>query len=113
MPVFGRTSPDAMAVRPREPSYSVPGGLAFVPQESASPIRPVSYETLKDPTKVKTMEDGQALLQAAGARSQKSEQVTDGDWLFGCTVGAKTYEARAKEQLEAVKAVLEQIQKDR
>jgi hypothetical protein len=112
-PMFGRTSPDAMATRPREPNYSVPGGLAFSLPEPTSPIRQVGFETLKDPAKVKTMEEGQALLQVAGARSQKAEQLTEGDWLFGCMVGAKSYEARSKEPLEAMKMVLEQIKKDR
>jgi hypothetical protein len=41
------------------------------------------------------------------------EQLSGGDWTFGCTVGAKAYESRGKEPLEALKAVLEQIQRDR
>lgn len=110
-PVFGRTSPDALAVRPRE--YSVPGGLAFTAPEPPSPICRVSFETLKDPSKVKTVEDGQALLRAAGARNQKVEQLDSGEWMFACTVGPKGFEAHATELLEAMKAVLEQIQKDR
>lgn len=111
VPVFGRTSPDALAVRPRE--YAVPGGLAFTAAEPPSPIRPVKFETLKDPAKVMTMEDGQSLLQAAGARNQKVEQLDSGEWMFACTVGPKAYEACGKEPLEAMKVVLEQIQKDR
>jgi hypothetical protein len=113
IPVFGRTSPDALAGRPRAAEYSVPGGLAFTAAEPASPIRPVGFETLKDPSKVKTMEDGQSLLQTAGARNQKVEQLDSGDWMFACTVGPKGFEACGKEPLDAMKVVLEQIQKDR
>jgi len=110
---FGRTSPDATASRVREPEYSVPGGLAFVPPEPATPVRTAGYETLKDPAKVKTMEDAQVLFQAAGASNQKVEQLAGGEWAFECTVGIKTYEARSGSPLEAMKLVLEQIQKDR
>ena len=113
IPVFGRTSPDALAVRSRVAEYSVPGGLAFTAAEPPAPIRPVKFETLKDPSNVKTMEDGQSLLQAAGARNQKVEQLDGGEWRFTCTVGPKGYEGHATELLDAMKAVLEQIQKDR
>ena len=112
-PVIGRTSPDAMAVRTHLSEYSVPGGLAFTPAEPPLPIRPVKFETLKDPAKVKSMEDGQSLLQAAGARNQVVEQLDCGEWRFACTIGLKGYEARGQEPLDAMKAVLEQIQKDR
>lgn len=109
---FGRTSPDAMATRGRPPEYSVPGGLAFVPPEP-TPVQPAGYETLKDPAKVKTMEDAQVLFQAAGASNQKVEQLASGEWAFECTVGLKTYETRGGSPLEAMKVVLEQIQRDR
>lgn len=112
-PAFGRTSPDAFPVRPRELEYSVPGGLVFVPPEPTSPVRPAGHEVLLDPTKVKTMDDSQALLRAAGARGQKTEQLADGDWCFACTVGIRSYESRGNAPLEAMKIVLEQIQKDR
>ena len=112
-PVFGRTSPDALAVRPRSPEYTVPGGLAFTAAEPATPIRPVSHQVLRDPAKVKTVEEGQAILQVAGARNQKMEQLDGGEWMFGCTVGPKGYEACGQEPLDAMKAVLEQVRKDR
>jgi hypothetical protein len=110
-PAFGRTSPDSMAGRVREPEYSVPGGLAFVAPTPG--VRPAAYETLKDPAMVKTMEDAQVLLQAAGANGQKVEQLAGGEWVFGCSVGIKTYEARGSSALEAMKVALKQIQKDR
>lgn len=109
---FGRTSPDAMASRVREPEYSVPGGLAFVPPDP-TPVQPATYETRKDPAKVKSMEDAQVLFQAAGAANQKVEQLAGGEWVFACAVGIQTYEARGSSPLEAMKIVLEQIQRDR
>jgi hypothetical protein len=108
---FGRTNPDAMATRGRPPEYSIPGGLAFVPPKPTH-VEPAGYETRKDPAKVKSLEDAQALFQAAGASNQKVEQLA-GEWVFECTVGIKTYEARGNSALEAMRVVLEQIQRDR
>ncbi len=105
VPAYGRTSPDGMTAK-----YTT-SGAGLMPSES--PVRPVSYEVLKDPSRVKTMEEGQNLLQAAGARGMKVEQLTGGEWVFGCTVGAKAFEARGKEPLAAMKLVLEQVQKDK
>jgi hypothetical protein len=101
-----------MASRGRPPEYAVPGGLAFVPPDP-TPVQPANYETRKDPAKVKSIEDAQVLFQAAGASSQKVEQLAGGEWTFECTVGIKTYEARGGSPLEAMKVVLEQIQRDR
>ncbi len=112
-PAFGRTSPDTMASRVRDHEYSVPGGLAFVPPEPTTPVQPAGYETRKDPAKVHSMEDAQVLFQAAGASGQKVEQLAGGEWAFECSVGVKTYEARGGSPLEAMKTVLEQIQRDR
>jgi hypothetical protein len=75
-------------------------------------IRPASFEPLKDPAKVQSMEDGQMMLQAAGARGQKMEQLPDGEWVFACTVGIRSHEARGQEPIDAIKSVLEQIQRD-
>jgi hypothetical protein len=104
MPAPGRTSPDGT------PAKYTAAGPGLTPSES--PVRPVSYEVIKDPSRVKTMEDGQAVLQAFGARGMKVEQLTGGEWVFGCTVGAKGFEARGKEPMEAMKLVLEQVQDD-
>jgi hypothetical protein len=111
-PAFGQTGPDAMTGRLHGSEYSVPGGLAVVLPEPA-PVRSAGYETLKGPAKVKTLEDAQILFQAAGDSGQKVEQLTGGEWVFECRVGIKTYVARGCSPLEAMKFVLEQIQKDR
>lgn len=113
LPAFGRTSPDSLSAHSAGPNYTVAGGSAFTLPEPRSEIRPVSFETLKDPAQVKTMEDGQAVLQVAGARGLKVEQLSGGEWVFACTLGAKAYQARGNEPLDAMKAVLEQVQRDR
>jgi hypothetical protein len=77
------------------------------------PVRQASHESPKDPAKVKTLEDAQTLFQAAGASGQKVEQLAGGEWVFECTVGIKTYGAHGNSPLEAMKIVLEQIQRDR
>jgi hypothetical protein len=110
-PELGQTNPEAMTGRIRESQNSVPGGLGFVLPEPA-PVRPAGCETLNDPAKIKTMEDAQVLFRAAGASGQKVEQLAGGEWVFDCTVGIKTYQACGSSPLEAMKFVLEQIQKD-
>src|SRR5262249_60736842 len=66
----GRASPDAMGDQSREPEHLVPGRLVFAPPR---PVRSATYDVLKDPTKVKTMEDAQVIFQAAGASGLKVE----------------------------------------
>jgi hypothetical protein len=112
-PALGRTGTDGLVSRPKEATYSVANGPADLPPAAGTQIRLVSYEALRDPAKVRTMEEGQALLEAAGARGMKTEQLTGGDWSFGCTVGSKGFEAHGRDPLEALKVVLVQVQKDR
>jgi len=111
-PALSRVTSDNFVGRPKEATYSV----APNPIDSPAPatqIRLVSYEALRDPSKVRTMEEGQTLLQAAGARGLKTEQLIGGEWSFGCTVGSKDFEAHGRDPLEALKQVLAQVQKDR
>ena len=55
------------------------------------------------------MEEGFEMLQAAGARGLRTEQLSSNEWLFACTVGSKVHEARGADQLEAMKKVLDQV----
>jgi hypothetical protein len=112
-PALGRTSTDGLVSRPKEATYTVASGPADLPPAAGTQIRLVSYEALKDPAKVRTMEEGQAILEAAGARGMKTEQLSGGDWSFGCTLGSKGFEAHGRDPLEALKVVLVQVQKDR
>ena len=113
VPSFGRTSADAVEGRPKDAVYTLTNGSTYQPTESATPIKLVSHEAIKDPARVQSMEEGQALLQAAGARGLKTEQLGGGDWAFGCTVGSKVFEAHGRDPLDAMKQVLIQVQKER
>jgi hypothetical protein len=104
-PTYGRTSADGAAGRSNDAAYA--------PVDTSSPVRLVSYEALKNPARVSTMEEGQALLQSSGASGLRTEQLNGGDWAFGCTVGAKNYQAHGRDPLDAMKQVLIQVQKDR
>jgi hypothetical protein len=108
---LGRTSLDSPVGRVKEATYSVAPNPTATP--AAAQIRLVSFEAMRDPSKVRTMEEGQSLLEAAGARGMKTEQLTGGDWSFACTIGSKGFEAHGPDPLDALKQVLVQVHKDR
>jgi hypothetical protein len=105
VPTYGRTSADSVTMRPKDSTYQ--------PSDTTAPVRLVSHEALKDPARVSSIEEGQALLQTAGASGLKSEQLSGGEWAFGCTVGAKSFQAHGRDPLDAMKQVLIQVQKER
>ena len=84
LPVFGRTSPDALAVRPRAAEYyGVPGGLAFTPPEPASPIRPVSHETAAGPGEGE--DDGGRPVAPPGGRGPRVRRSSNSTAATGCS----------------------------
>ena len=89
-----------------------PAGSAFTPPESSSPVRPVGYETLKDPAKVKSWRRADPAPGGRGPRAEDGATLRRrldvrlhgrGEILRGPRQGA----ARSHE------AVLNQMQKDR
>jgi hypothetical protein len=114
MPAYTRSSnPDAVTARPRDPLGSVTSAAAFTPTETTSPIHLASHEVPRDPAKLERVEDAQAYFQSLGARGQRTEQLSAGEWFFTCAVGSKVYEARGRDQFDAMKKAAEQIQRDR
>jgi hypothetical protein len=106
LPAFGMSGARPM------PAYT--SGATLVQMEQPqTPVKKISYEVLRDPSQVRTMEEGQAMLQSAGAKSQRSEQVSEDEWSFACSVGSKSYECRGKDAMEAMRLVIEQVHKDR
>ena len=82
------------------------------------PPKPISMTaSMKDPRTVASVEEGQSILQVCGAKSMVMESQPTGEWRFICTVndGGETrrYEARAGEQIEAVRAVMWQVKNER
>src|SRR5207245_11737057 len=94
------SSHDSATPRPSSFGRTIPDGMAFVPPEPTTPIRPVGFEPLKDPSKVKSMEDGQGMLQSAGATGQKLEQIPGGEAICTCTVGIRYLQAYGPEPID-------------
>jgi hypothetical protein len=76
-----------------------------------SPLQLVSHAALRDPTKVQSMEEGQALLLALGGRGLRMEQGDDGTWTCSCTAGQTLCVGRGPEPMDAVRHLLEQVEK--
>jgi hypothetical protein len=114
---WGLQGPAAVAngngatLRPPEPAVE-----PAIKQEPASINSTVSQGT----TKPYTYDQAQAQLKARGMISQKLEMVADtNEWKFTCWLPNKqnprlrrVYEARAHDNLAAIQAVLEQIDRD-
>ena len=73
-------------------------------------VRQVRHAVLRDPTLVRTMEEGQALLQTLGATNQRTEQHGDGVWVWSCTMGQKACEGRGADPMDALRELLEQVE---
>jgi hypothetical protein len=73
-------------------------------------VRPVRHEVLRDPSLVRTMEEGHALLHTLGATGQRTEQHADGLWVWSCMVGQKACEGRGADLMDALRELLEQVE---
>jgi hypothetical protein len=112
VPSYARSTNDLIA-QPRDPLPSITSAAAFTPVDPTSPIRLATHTAPSDPSKLKTMEEAQAHLQNLGVRNQRTEQLSNGEWLFACTFDSKAVEARGRDQFEAMKKAAEQIRGDR
>jgi hypothetical protein len=108
-------NPDATSVQIRQPqAIATSKGSAIIPDSSALP-----QQGPLGPQPVKSVEEGQHLLTMYGVKWQRLEKVENGDWQFTCAVSnpnsttARQYSARHPDQLQALKAVVEQVQLDR
>lgn len=98
-------SPGGTVLRRPEPVFQ-PAGLA-------APAAPVAA--------LGTFEQAQAALTARGVTWQRLETLADaGEWKFSCSVPNRqnpavnrTYEARARDALSAIQAVIDQIDRER
>jgi hypothetical protein len=112
-PTYKPPMTDSLGVRPRDSLSSLTSASSFTPSEPASPIKLVDFELKRDSSKLETVQDGQAMLQGMGARSQRMEQLENGEWNYSCAVGLKVYEARGKDQMEALVKVIEKVKAER
>ncbi|HJZ91187.1 MAG TPA: hypothetical protein VKE40_09960, partial [Gemmataceae bacterium] len=91
---------------------STSGPALFAPPP-LPPMRSASHEDPVDPGSIRSAEDGQAALEAMGAKGQRLEQTSAGDWRFSCTRESRLFEAREMDRLDAIRTVVEQMRKDR
>lgn len=78
---------------------------------SLPPLRLANHE-VRDSSRPQTIDGVQARLQAAGARGMRTEQAPDGEWRFDCTINGEVYQGRGPSALEAMRLVLETVQKN-
>lgn len=106
-------NPHSVAARPSSPVTLLTSGSSITPMPTDADIKQAKYQSPREMARVQSVEDGQATLQNMGAKWQRLEQVEGGEWLFVCTLGAKQYEARSTDRVQAVRAVIETIQQDK
>jgi len=90
---------------------SMPEIAGAVTGPSLPPLRLASHEVC-GASKPQSIDEMQARLQAAGTRGMRSEQTPEGEWRFDCTINGEAYQGRGPSALEAMRLVLETIQKN-
>jgi hypothetical protein len=105
--------PTYRPVTPRDPVNGITSAASFSPADPAPAIKLAGYEAPRDPAHMKSVEDGNAMLLAAGGSGQRMEQLSPTEWAVGCTLNSKVYEARGETQLDAMKKLVEKVQKAR
>jgi hypothetical protein len=114
-PVAAPANANTVTARPNDVSTLLTHGSAIEPV--AAPAQQLSATALmKDPREIVSVQEGQTILQACGAKAQVMEQQPTGEWRYICTIGRgeelRRYEARSNDQLDAVRAVMYQIKKE-
>ena len=104
------------AGRPRDVNAVLTNGssiAADMPKPKSDPVK----EALSNPQRIATIEEAHSLLTTCGAKTQALEQAPTGEWRFVCTMGDgseyRRYEAKHKEPIEAVRAVLVQVHSEK
>jgi hypothetical protein len=83
-------------------------------------LTPVSSPGSSRDNRITTYEQAQDLIKSHGVVWQRLEMVAEtGEWKYSCSIPnrqnptiRRTYEARASDSLSAIRAVLEQLDKD-
>ncbi|MFN4260739.1 MAG: hypothetical protein ACK4RK_15690 [Gemmataceae bacterium] len=121
------TAPGWQGVQPASPpSVSSPaapvnGSPLPQPVPAQPPAAVLARGVAPTAAQVATYEQAQAILTARGVRWQRLETWGDkGEWKFTCSIPnpqnqfiSRTYEARASNDLTAIRAVLEQMERER
>jgi hypothetical protein len=113
VPYQSQSRSDGVMARPRDPVASFTSGSSFNATEPATPIQLASFEAPRDPSHIETIDDAHAHMQSLGARSQRTEELSTGEWFYTCSVNQKVYESRGRDQFEAMRKAAMQIRRDR
>jgi hypothetical protein len=116
----GQSAPTDVALQRPEPTAETPPAQRLQPQPG-----PTAQPTCVCPppaaaARVATFEQAQVLLRAHGVTWQRLETGGDaGEWKFSCSIPSRqnpnirqSYEARANDQVAALRAVLEQMERE-
>jgi hypothetical protein len=115
----GQSALADVALQRPETAGETPSAQRLQPQ----PVTPTAPAPVYPPTassRVTTFEQAQVLLRAHGVTWQRLETSGDtGEWKFSCWIPSRenpnnhqTYQARANDQIAALRAVLEQIERE-
>jgi hypothetical protein len=117
-----------IGVPPPDPRSPLPGGSSppgaqGVPlAPGPAPVQPVSAQAAGSPgsASISSYEQAQVQLAAHGVTWQRLETWGDNGWKFSCSIPnpqnkfiSRTYEAQARDYLSAMRAVLDQVSKER
>lgn len=106
-------APSAATQRPRDATTQITSASAFIPAATPAPVRTANYELLHEPNRIHTVDEGQNILQAIGAKNMRAEQLGNGDWSFTCVIGTRPYQGRGQEPVEAIRQVAHQIRTEK
>lgn len=120
MYVPGMVSPlpgNMAAAAPHRDIHSAMINGSSIEPVMAKPKVDPTQQALKNPQDVTTIEDAHAVLTTCGAKTQALEQSPTGEWRFICTMGegndCRRYEAKHREPIEAVRAVMMQVSSEK
>ena len=106
----------AAAAPPRDMHAAIINGSSIEPVMPKPWLDP-TQQALKNPQDVTTIDDAHAVLTTCGAKTQALEQSPTGEWRFICTMGegndCRRYEAKHREPIEAVRAVMMQVSSEK
>jgi hypothetical protein len=114
----GQSAPSDVALQRPEPTAETPPVQRLQPQPP--PVQPAPACAPTAASRVATFEQAQTLLRSFGVTWQRLETGDDpGEWKFSCTIPSRQnpnihqrYEARANDQIAALRAALEQIERE-
>lgn len=109
-------APDAIMVRGTDPTTRLTSGASAVAAMPTPTVKPTNVLAIKQTPHISSIEEGQIVLTSYGAKAQRLDHLENGVWICSCALPAdeagsvhKRLEARNYDQLEAVRALVDQV----